>query len=411
MLRCSPMRGLDFQLTVALVGLALGFGCSAHVAVPDGPVSPADAGVTSGQDSGSSVDAGPLDAGPGRPDAGSVPITGTRSETPVNVRHIYSQIQAWTIEGLYFLAVDIVSGEGVVLHAGTWEEVARIQHSGHRWITGTHKVLTFDERSDSGAALYVYDVDTGVETELLALGHPGLQSERSQEEVDRAGQWVAVYIDNATNGGPRVVTVDLQGPRVVLDISVQALGCDGEPDWVGVDPTGTYLLVQAVRDGRGQCSGLWAYDITTGAPVHQLTDHHNHGTTGLGPNGRPYFLSIEYAHPNDNNNPGIFRYWIDTGESEVVGAPLPWGAMDHISCLAGPGEPCIGTGSNEFSTPYTGQLWRLDFDGERTIIEPHEAPGNCDYWGQSQATVGPGGRYAFATHNGDCNAIRDRVVQ
>lgn len=380
------------RMGLALVGLMGALGCPAHVPVPDAPTT-------------RTVDGGPQVGT--LPDAGAV--RGLRSETPINVRHIYSQIQAWTVDGLYFLAVDVLNGEGVVLKTDDWQEVARVQHGGHRWITGTHKVLTFDEAS--GAALFVYDVDTGAESQLLALGHPGLESGRSQEEVDRSGQWVAVYIDSAASGGPRVVTVDLQSPQVVLDISIADLGCDGEPDWVGVDPTGKFLLVQAVRDGRAQCSGLWAYDIRTGAPVHQLTQHHNHGSTGLGPNGRPYFLSTENAHPSDNNNPGIFRYWIDTAEREVVGQSIPWGSMDHVSCLGGPGAACIVTGGNEFNNPYTGQLWRLDFDGTRAVIEPHEAPSNCGYWGQSQATAGPAGRYAFATHGGNCEAIRDRVVQ
>jgi len=193
-------------------------------------------------------------------------------------------------------------------------------------------------------------------------------------------------------------------------VAIADIGCGFEPDWVGVDPTGEFLLVQSVADGRGTCQGLWAHDIRTGAAVRNVTDHHNHGSMGLGPTGRPYFLSTELAHPDDNGSPGIYRYWIDTGEREVVGPPLPWGALEHISCLDGPGQPCMASASGEFSTEYTGQIWRLDFDGTRTILEPSNA-GGCDYWGQAQATVGPGGRYAFTTHGGDCQNIRDVVVQ
>ena len=230
-------------------------------------------------------------------------------------------------------------------------------------------------------------------------------------ETDRGGRWVAVYIDEPTSGGPRIITADLVQRRVAADVSISELGCNFEPDWVGVDPTGQFLLVQSVRDGNGTCSGLWAHDIETGAPIRQLTNHHNHGSNGVGPTGRPYFLSTELAHPDDNGSPGIFRYWVDTGAREVVGAPLPWGALEHVSCLGDPGDICIVTGSNEFSTQYTGQVWQLEFDGTRTVLEPHNAGGCTDYWGQPQATLGPDGRYAYTTDSGGCATVHDVVVQ
>jgi hypothetical protein len=367
---------------------------------PDAGEPPEDAGQIA--DTGPRPDAGVMDAG-------TVPTTGARYTTPNGIRHIYSQLQAWTTDGVYYLAVDLGTGEGVVYHAGTWEERARLGHIGHRWITGTHQVLMFEDVGRR-AVLLAYDLDTGLETEVVALGHPGLRAGRSQEETDRAGRYVAVYIDEATSGGPRIVTADLVMGEVAADVSIAQLGCNFEPDWVGVDPTGQFLLVQSVRDGSGNCSGLWAHDVVTGAAVRQLTDHHNHGSNGVGPTGRPYFLSTELTHPNDNGSPGIYRYWADTGQREVVGAPLPWGALEHVSCLGGPGAPCMVTGSNEFSTQYTGQIWRLDFGGTRTVLEPHRANG-CEYWGQSQATLGPDGRYAFTTHGGNCAAIHDIIVQ
>lgn len=413
---CPPaqIQFPDAQLPVVPADASLDAGDPEDTGGPEDGATPIDAGseadATTQPDATSGVDSGPApDTGP-RVDAGSVPITGARTNTPNGVRHIYSQIQAWTYDGVYFLAIDINTDEAVVFHAGTWEERARLSRIGHRWISGTHKVLMFDDARGTGAKLYAYDMDTGLESEVLDLGHPGLRAGRSQEEVDRSGRWVAVYIDEPTSGGPRIITADLITPRVGADIAIQAIGCEFEPDWVGVDPTGNFLLVQSVRDATGPCSGLWAHDIQTGAPIRQLTNHHNHGTNGIGPTGRPYFLSTELAHPQDNGSPGIFRYWVDTGEREVVGPPLPWGALEHISCLNGPGTPCMGTGSNEFNTAYTGQVWRLDFDGTRTVIEPHNASG-CDYWGQAQTTVGPDGRYAFVSHSGNCNAIHSVVVQ
>ena len=373
-------------------------GFAEDAALPTDAGSAMDAGL--GEDAALPIDAGSaMDAG--RIDAGSVPVTG---------RHIYSQLQAWSSDGVYFLAVDIGNGQGVVYHAGTFQEVVRLGRRGHRWITGTRQILMFDAVAGTGAALYAHDLDTGRETELLRLGHPTLRAGRSHEEMDRAGRWVAVYIERATSGGPRIVTADVIARRIGADIPITAIGCDFEPDWVGVDPTGQFLLVQSVRDGRGPCSGLWAHDINTGAALRQLTEHRNHGSTGLGPNGRPYFLSIEIAHPNDNGSPGLFRYWIDDGRREVVGPPLPWGALNHISCLGGPGEACLVSGGDEFPSQFAGQIWRLAFDGTRTVVEPHHAQG-CGYWGEAHVTLGPGGRYAFATHGGSCNRIRSLVVQ
>jgi hypothetical protein len=384
----------------------------------DGAVAADDAEARDGaeQDAGA-VDAGAVDAGAvdaGAVDGGAVgprPVTGRRGATPNGVRHIYSQLQAWTSDALYFLAVDINTpdGQGVVLLAETLEEVARVGHAGQRWVTGTHQVLSFDDRRNTGAALYAFDVDTGEETELLRLGHPGLRAGRSQEELDHGGRWVAVYIDQATSGGPRIVTADVIERRVGADVSIAELGCDFEPDWVGIDPTGRFLLVQSVRSGRGPCSGLWVHDVRTGQPLRQITDHRNHGSNGLDPDGHPYFLSTELTHPDDNGRPGIYRYYLEDARREVVGPPLPWGALGHVSCLGGPGAPCMVSGGDEFPGELSGQIWRLDFDGTRTALEAHRAQG-CDYWGQPQATVGPGGRYAFVTHGGDCARIHSVVI-
>lgn len=375
----------------------------------------ADATIDAGEipgvaDAGNTPDAGTVDATPA-PDTGAVPpATGARAETPPRTRHLYSQLQAWSSDGRYFLATDLSTGQGVVYDANTWQERARVGRRGHRWITGTHSVLTFDDQPSTGAAVFAYDVDAGQETEVVRLGHPGLRAGRSHEELDRSGRYVAVYIERARSGGSRIVTADVIGRRVAADVSIAELGCTFEPDWVGVDPTGRYLLVQSVRAGRGACSGLWTHDIQTGAPIRQITEHRNHGTTGLGPDGRPYFLTSELTHPQDNGSQGIYRYWLDTGDREVVGAPLPWGAFSHASCLGDAGEACMMSGSNEFNSPYTGQIWRLDFDGTRTVIGPHQARG-CDYWGQTHATAGPGGRYAYVTHGGNCAQIRSVVVQ
>jgi hypothetical protein len=376
--------------------------------------SPVDAGAPS-------PDASPPDASP--PDAASLvdagasldagappPPAGVRVETPDRVRHLYSQLQAWSSDGTLFMGVDLDTSEAVVLDALTMRERARVGRVGPRWRPGTRAVLTFDDQPSTGAALFSLDVDTGVETELLRLGHPGLRAGRSHEELDRAGRWVAVYIDQARSGGPRIVTADVLAGRVGADVSIAELGCGFEPDWVGVDPSGRYLLVQSVQSGRGPCAGLWVHDVRTGAPLRNLTDHHNHGSTGLSADGRPYFLSVENAHPQDNNLQGVFRYWLDDGRREVVGAPLPWGAFSHVSCLGDPGAPCIVSGGNEFPSVYRGQLWRLEADGSRTVLEPHDASG-CDDWGQAHGTAGPGGRYAFVTHGGDCARIRSVLAQ
>lgn len=378
-----------------LIGILLTVACVATG--PDGRPAHTGADTWAGMDTGASMDTGAV-----------VPDSGEKT-TPAGLRHIYSQLQAWTHDSQYFLTVDVDNGEGVVVEVETMAEVARLGRAGHRWIAGTHRVLMFDDQPATGAALFAYDVDTGEESRLLELGHPGLRAGRSHEDTDAEGRWVAVYIDQARAGGPRIVTADLVAQRVAADVSIEALGCGFEPDWVGVDPTGQFLLVQSVQSGPGTCAGLWTHDITTGAPIRQITEHHNHGSTGLSAEGRPYFLSVELAHPEDNNFPGIYRYWLDSGAREVIGAPLPWGALEHVSCLGAPGSACIVTASPGGGEAYQGTVWRLDYGGERTILTQHNADG-CGYWGQSQATAGPHGSYAYATHGGDCDSIRSVMV-
>ena len=87
-----------------------------------------------------------------------------------------------------------------------------------------------------------------------------------------------------------------------------------------------------------------------------------------------------------------------------------WSDFEHVSCLGEPSSDCIVTASSDGCDEYPENVWALEFDGTRSILDQHNASG-CDYFGQAQATADSFGSYAFVTHHGDCNNTRSGLVQ
>ena len=243
----------------------------------------------------------------------------------------------------------------------------------------------------------------------LLLDHPSIHIPRSFRETSRDGQWVAVFVDKGRNGTPHILTVDLDAREVVVDRPVHDFGCNQDPKWVGVDPDGDFLLVQSSVAGEALCQGLWAYDIETGAPVRQITNHTHTGALGRDPLGDPYYLSMEIPFPDE----GIFatptRYRFDGTQKVPVGPSVPVDSMEHISCTGDAGDACLISARWDGGGAYEGQLWWLSYNGAHLIQGPHHA-GGCHIWGNAQAVVGPEGQYAYATHDGSCANVRSVIV-
>ena len=176
-------------------------------------------------------------------DQGVYPEPVLRTYTHPGQRNMSSNLRAWSHDAKYFLTVALKSGRASIIRPYTLQHYVTLPYTGHRWIGDTNDILVMHENHQIGAALIRYSVDSYHFEEPIRLGHPGLRARRSHRETSRDGQWVAVYIDIATSGGPRVQTVNLDQKEVVLDISIADLGCTVEPEWVGVDPHGDVLLV------------------------------------------------------------------------------------------------------------------------------------------------------------------------
>ena len=177
----------------------------------------------------------------------------------------------------------------------------------------------------------------------------------------------------------------------------------------GVDPTGTYLMVQGKYGGDQLCEGLWAYDIVTAEPIRQITSHTHQGSFGLDRMGMPYFMSVAEPFPDEEVFEVPTRYWLDGRTPQSIGRPVPTGSVEHVSCLGDAGDPCLVSAHPNAAKPYSGQLWWLHADGHQEFIGPHGA-GGCHRWGNAQGVVGVDGQYAYATHDGDCQNIRSVLV-
>ena len=330
-------------------------------------------------------------------------------ELPTLVRHTFAHIQPWSRDGRYFLAYNIGTEHAHVLTRHLWTTRRKLPNQGHRWIGGSAHILAMKEDKHRGAVLFRIDMETGQGLDPLLLDHPSIHIPRSFRETSRDGQWVAVFVDKGRNGTPHILTVDLDAREVVVDRPVHDFGCNQDPKWVGVDPDGDFLLVQSSVAGEALCQGLWAYDIETGTPVRQITNHTHIGALGRDPLGDPYFLSMEIPFPDE----GIFatptRYRFDGTQKVPVGPSVPVDSMEHISCTGDAGDACLISARWDGGGAYEGQLWWLSYNGAHLIQGPHHA-GGCHIWGNAQAVVGPEGQYAYATHDGSCANVRSVIV-
>ena len=331
------------------------------------------------------------------------------TSTPETLRHAFAHLQPWSFDSRYFLTLDLNTEHAHALRTDGLRTAVELPNRGHRWIGDSHQILMMHEDTKRGAVLFRYDLTGQGPLQPLELGHPGIRVSRSFRETSRDGQWVAVYIDRGVDGPPRILTVDLDASEVVVDRPVTAFGCSQEPRWVGVDPDGTYLMVQSRVNGYTPCEGLWAYDIETGDPVRQITPHTQEGSFGVDYMGYPYFLSTEVPSEMEGLLQVPTRYWLDGRPNEQLGKALPVGSVQHLSCVGDDGSPCLISAGIHASGAYEGQLWWLHDDGRHDIVGPHHA-GGCHIWADAQGVVGPNGQYAYATHNGGCRQIHSKLV-
>lgn len=231
---------------------------------------------------------------------------------------IYNQLQAFSFDNAYLLldgsegylvrrVADLSRVEGLV----TWTWNAPRWHP-----TRAHIVVHFDSNDDATVRLQYTDVKTLVTTTVFTFPseYQYVRGNQSFDELSHDGRWVAGMLTRA-DGASVIFSLDLERPALgaVLALpDLYASECEPdpewgelEPDWIGVSPLGTYLVVQWVRDDTIRCSGLETLDIRTGAFVGRLQTNTSHGDLGLSADGlTEIFMTTEFYPPDGSDGVG-----------------------------------------------------------------------------------------------------------
>lgn len=334
------------------------------------------------------------------------PAFGTRVRAmPQLMRHEYSQLQAWSPDERHMLLRDLADESMVVVEAqGEMAPVMRVRGSGARWLPDG-RVMSW---LSGPPRIIATDLD-GQTEELMRFSYPGMNNGAGHEEVSRDGRFTGALVSNDGQGRQRVLLIDLKARRAVIDRTVaDVCGGAGYPDWVAPSPMGRYLVLQWATDGQGPCRGMEVYSPSTGQRVRQIHGHHHHSSLGVSDDGREYLVTYENHHPANLNHPSLVRYMLDDGQRTDL-RMIPWGRMEHVSCLGPPGAPCAVSAGYEFpqNQPLQGEIYLLGQAGGLRRLAYHRSTGCGSYFAQPQASISRSGRHvAFASDwGGGCDRI------
>lgn len=277
-------------------------------------------------------------------------------------------------------------------------------------------LLHFDTHADDDLTLQATHVESGATEDLADLtGYSRLLNDQSFDEISRDGRWLA-GLGIRDDGEAVLFSFDLAARTLAVELPISELyagPCAPDPtwgqvlpDWLAPSPLGRYLVVQWGRDGIERCSGLEAFDISSGAFGGRVYDGHAHGDLGITHDGREFFMTWEIYHPSGSAYLG-YR-WLPgpaagAAEPDYL-VPIDWGsAGQHISCQGPPGACLVTAGTDESNgwQALEGELFLLALDGSvRRLV--HHRSSSCGYWAQPRASLSRDGRWAlFASDWGE----------
>lgn len=321
----------------------------------------------------------------------------------------YSQLQAFSRDNVYLL---LISSEGyLVRRVSDFSRVEGLDTqdwNAARWYPPQpHTLLHFDSNADTTIRVQLTNVDDLITQTIYTFPaqYDRVIVNASSDELSDEGDWLAGIA--ARSDGERVI--------FALDITNRALGaqmpisdlyaseCEPdpewggvEPDWVGVSPLGTYLVVQWPRDGTTRCSGLETFDPQTGTFIGRVYDGHQHGDLGVKPDGTEFFMTFELYHPSGNEALGIRSLpgRATVSEPEYL-QTLNWSG-EHISCQGPPGVCLITTTAwpDDGWSELEGELFLQYTDGRIERLAHHRSS-SCGYWVQPRASLSHDGRYVI----------------
>ena len=327
--------------------------------------------------------------------------------------HIYSQLQAFSVDNEYLLMVE--DGFYVIRSMEDFSavDVDTSSWNAPRWHpTQPGTVVHYDSNDDTTVRVQLTRMD-GSEPETIYTfpsEYTHIRNSQSFDEISRDGAWMGGMLTR-DDGVSVIFALNLQTATLgavlpIDDLYTSACTPDPEwgivePDWIGVSPLGRYLVVQWVRDGTARCSGLESFDPETGAFIGRSYDGHQHGDLGLTPDGEPFFMTFELASPEDPNRPAIAMRMLPgtaTVSEPIFLLTTEWGNPGHISCQ-GPAGVCLVSNSgfdDDIWLPYERELLLLNINGRLNRLAHHRSS-ECDYWTQPRGTISADGRYVAFT--------------
>lgn len=352
-----------------------------------------------------------------------------------NTAHDYSQLQAWSSDDAFILLIDRAAG---LYDVYTWPglvkkwRLAPATLTAPRWVPNSHTLVGYG--GPTPARVNLFDVDSGVTQAAFTFPQPFYKGAIVQEEMDEAGQWVPAFVHGGADGRRHMVAVDIVNHATGADITVEGLfQANGgpcapdptygiiEPNWVGIDPLGKYLLLGWARDGDAsvRCSGLELFDVRSGAfaahvfdggfreerleasangsYVRHVYNGHSHGDSGVTPAGREFWLS------NEDSTSNIMQFWYD-GAPPTRLRPMDWGSLGHLSCR-GPHAWCTISGYALGSDTYAGyqEVYLVStVDGALQRLYHHRST-SCDYWQEPKSSASRDGKFVvFDSDWGAC---------
>ena len=291
---------------------------------------------------------------------------------------------------------------------------------------------------------------------------------RSFEELSRDGRWLTAFVRKGADlDGPLYfVSYDLQNDTVGLQMQMDDLdpnnadceSYEGAINWVAPSPLGKYMIIQWNLSGETRCSGVEAYEMTSGAYMGHVGVTPSHSDLGLDHMGREIYVTNYVAVGDEGAGSGVLTAILLPGvpelnpvvEGEVNTAAGMTTLLDsigdfhvtHLSCK-GPQGLCVITADyDEFffdapgSEPFDNEIYYVKTSGtavvgdnsnaevgrlahhnstfcvEPDMNKPFAEQLNYDYEynyrAQPQASISPTGKYVvFASNWSDCDSGAD----
>ena len=359
--------------------------------------------------------------------------------------HFYSQLQAFSHDNTYVLMMEGDTENTVdilVKRLVDMEVVFRFDdlaaYTSARWHPSNFATLVhYDSNLDPLVHVQYTDVSTG-ETETIFTfpsEYVDVLATPSSEELSRDGKWMAGMVLK-NDGNAAIFSLNLESRSLGASIDFDQLYAGPctpdpqygplDPDWVGVSPLGTYLMVQWAASGTNRCEGLESYDITTGEYLGHVTAEHPHsdmqvlsdGVTEVLVSGELAGPSSTQTYVNGQEGSDLDEYYFALSYRELpgqLGGESPpnylyttdW-IFEHVSCR-GPFGYCLVTAydnaQNGFYDPLEGELFILKLDGTGLIRLAHHHASGSGYWEQPRASMSNDGRYVIFDSDWDLSGV------